>query len=460
MIFRVSFFFCVSSAPAGRPRSRDQATTTTHAVTLIPKPVRFLLKLPPSSLMTLALVGSFLFGQDLSELSPGISSGSLPKMAAAHDSSNNDANNDIVSSFDSIPLETWDGVADSLRANGGVATIDFISPDICNVHAACFETARRGLDVAKRNRDGDTSSTTMKRIGPNDDSAHATGYHCAGSDGPSMSRYNSYREGFVFSDGNIFNVDLGEKDNERRRGGIFQSDMETFFASMHDAIAVKVLRAIARNLGCEDEDWFQTNLGPTDESSQWHVKRYVCPTATGSEKNQNSECDDNRDVEDDIEWLPVHTDPSLISIVLHDVPGKREGAMGLQYQVPDPSTSDSNPKSLKKIWVDVPWHGHAVATVFVGSVLSYITGNLYPGAKHRVVYRPSTTSNGDESERVAATLFVRPRGDCKLLVPPSPLFLTAEGNSSVRIRNTTFDVWLARVSRNYMKGRKKNDKSK
>ena len=404
--------------------------------------------------MALALVVSFLFRQDLSELSPGISIGSLPKMAADHD--NNDTNNDIVSAFNSIPTAKWDGVADSLRTNGGVATIDFIPAGVCSMHAACFWTARRGLDVAKRNRDGDTLST-IKRIGPNDDSAHATGYHCAGSDGSSMSRYNSYREGFVFSDGNIFDVDLGENENEKIEGKRFQSDMETFFASMHDAIAVNVLRAIARNLGCQDEDWFQTKLGPTDESSQWHVKRYVCPTATGSEKNQSNDCNDSRSAEEEIEWLPVHTDPSLISIVLHDVPGKREGAMGLQYQVPDPMIStnnDSNPKSLKKIWLDVPWHGHAVATVFVGSVLSYVTGNLYPGAKHRVVYRPST--NIHDSERVAATLFVRPRGDCKLLVPPSPLFFTAEGKSSVRIRNTTFDAWLARVSRNYMKGRNKN----
>ena len=414
--------------------------------------------------MTPALLASFLFGLYLSELSPGISRTSVSiKMAAAHDSRNNDANNDvdIVNAFNSVPSAKWDGVANSLRTNSGVATIDFLPPDICSMHAACFETARRGLDVAKRNRGDDTTSAVIRKIGPNDDSAHATGYHCAGSDGSSMSRYNSYREGFVFSDGNIFDVDLGENDNERRQGQIiFQSDMETFFASMHDAIAVNVLRAIARNLGCQDENWFQTKLGPTDESSQWHVKRYVCPTATDGE-NECSECNDNRDIEEEIEWLPVHTDPSLISIVLHDVPGKREGAMGLQYQVPDPSSSsenDSNPKSKKKIWVDVPWHGHAVATVFVGSVLSYITGNLYPGAKHRVVYRPSKSI--EESERVAATLFVRPRGDCKLLVPPSPLFLTAEGDSSVRIRNTTFDAWLARVSRNYMKGRNKNGESK
>ena len=368
---------------------------------------------------------------------------------AAHDNKD-----DVVNmAFNSIPTAKWDGVADSLRTNGGVATIGFIPSDICNMHCACFGTARRGLDFAKRNRDGDTSCI-IKRIGPNDDSAHATGYHSAGSDGSSMSRYNSYREGFVFSDGNIFDVDLGgENDNGTRQKKIFQSDMETFFASMHDAIAVNVLRAIARNLGCQDEDWFQTKLGPTDESSQWHVKRYVCPTGM-----ESSECSDNGDAEEEIEWLPVHTDPSLISIVLHDVPGKREGAMGLQYQAPDPLISadnESNPKSKKKVWLDVPWHGHAVATVFVGSVLSYITGNLYPGAKHRVVCRPSKSI--EERERVAATLFVRPRGKCNLLVPPSPLLHDAEGNSSVRIRNTTFDAWLARVSRNYMKDRKKND---
>lgn len=47
----------------------------------------------------------------------------------------------------------------------------------------------------------------------------------------------------------------------------------------------------------------QTNLGQTDEFSQWHIKRYVCSIATN----------DNGDFEQ--EWLPVHTDPSLISIV-------------------------------------------------------------------------------------------------------------------------------------------------
>ena len=340
------------------------------------------------------------------------------------------------------------------HSNSGAATIDFLPPAVCDVHASCFETAKRALDAAKA---GDIGG--IRKIGPSDDSAHATGYHCAGIDsvdGSSMSRYNWHREGFVFSDGEMFDVEIPEVDNGTHQQRQFQSDMQKFFASMHDAMATNVLRAVARNLGCQDEDWFANKLGPTDKSSQWHVKRYVpiCPTDTATddgmghckkEKNERNESQRERGGEKDI-WLPVHTDPSLISIVLHDAPGKREGAMGLQYQIPDPSSHQ------KRIWVELPWHGHAIATVLVGSVLSYITGNVFPGAKHRVVCRLPTTD--EETERVAATLFVRPRGDRMLLVPPSPLLLTDTGANSVKIRNATFNDWNARVSRNYMKGRR------
>ena len=368
--------------------------------------------------------------------------------------------------FESIPDSKWDSVAESLR-NSGAATIDFLPPAVCDIHASCFDAAKRALDVAKSDDVGG-----IRKIGPSDNSAHATGYHCAGidsADGSSMSRYNWHREGFVFSDGEMFDVEMPEVDKGAQQRQ-FQSDMQKFFASMHDAIATNVLRAVARNLGCQDEDWFANELGPTDKSSQWHVKRYVplCPTDTAAddgmghckkEKNERNERHGERGGETDI-WLPVHTDPSLISIVLHDAPGKREGAMGLQYQIPDPShvpsKHGSNLRSQKKIWVELPWHGHSIATVLVGSVLSYITGNFYPGANHRVVCRLPATD--EETERVAATLFVRPRGDRMLLVPPSPLLLTGTGANSVKIRNTTFNDWIARVSRNYMKGRQ--DKTK
>ena len=100
--------------------------------------------------------------------------------------------------------------------------------------------------------------------------------------------------------------------------------------------------------------------------------------------------------------------------------------------------------------MEVEFHGHAVATVFVGSVLSYITGGLFPGAKHRVVYLPCSSAQ-ENPERVAATLFVRPRGDAILAVPPSPLLIERD---TIIKRNTTFNAWLSRVSRNYMKRKK------
>ena len=35
---------------------------------------------------------------------------------------------------------------------------------------------------------------------------------------------------------------------------------------------------------------------------------------------------------DAIEWLPCHSDPSLISVIIHDAPEIQSKAMGLQYQ--------------------------------------------------------------------------------------------------------------------------------
>ena len=83
------------------------------------------------------------------------SSGTLTKMAAAqHEVDVGTAMLDAMRPFDSIPSTKWDGVAESLRENNGVATIDFLPADISSMHAACFETARRGLDVAKGVRVG------------------------------------------------------------------------------------------------------------------------------------------------------------------------------------------------------------------------------------------------------------------------------------------------------------------
>jgi len=374
----------------------------------------------------------------------------------------------------SVAEEQWDRIAETLRFNGGVATVDFLPQEIMELHANSFAMARRGLDAAARALSSPDEENLCRMIGPNEDSAHATGYHKAGSDGPSMSRYNSHREGFVFSDGNLFNVGdiTSSSQKEGEAATSFQTQMEDLFTSMHDGIAINVLRAIARNLGLEREqcNWFESIMGPTNKSSQWHIKRYVSPTTAEimASRKQTQTCEektndkgDNGSSKELFTWLPVHTDPSLISIVLHDVPGKNENAMGLQYQAPvkSPHAAISKESKASKAvveartkwtWKEVEFHGHAVATVFVGSVLSYITGGLFPGAKHRVVYLPCSSAQ-ENPERVAATLFVRPRGDAILAVPPSPLLIERD---TIIKRNTTFNAWLSRVSRNYMKRKK------
>ena len=71
--------------------------------------------------------------------------------------------------FESIPDSKWDSVAESLR-NSGAATIDFLPPAVCDIHASCFATAKRGLDAAKGDAIGG-----IRKIGASDDSAHATG---------------------------------------------------------------------------------------------------------------------------------------------------------------------------------------------------------------------------------------------------------------------------------------------
>jgi isopenicillin N synthase-like dioxygenase len=308
----------------------------------------------------------------------------------------------------SMSTEVWDEVAISLERDGGVATVNLPSASEA-LHAHSFAVARQAFDRIS------SSNDSVLSIPADADSAHATGHHAAGA-GNSMSRYNTHREGFVFSDGATLKVQgLPE----------FDPAMTALFESLHE-ITKHVLLAVERKLDLP-KDWFQQTLGPTDMSSQWHVKRYV--TVENEDKiDHGKPCGEG---EESI-LLPMHTDPSIISVVIHDAEGKNPSAMGLQCYA---QTSDN-----KRIWKEVPFHGHAVATIFVGSVLSHITGGLWPSIKHRVVETP------DVENRVAATLFLRPKGSSLLQVPPSPFL------KEVTLRKKiTFDTWNARVSKNYSK---------
>jgi isopenicillin N synthase-like dioxygenase len=298
-------------------------------------------------------------------------------------------------------------IAEDLERQGGYALVSLTERQQ-EVVSASFQSGNRALESVRA-----SFSVPCKCIAASEDSAHATGYHPAASSN-SMSRYNAYREGFVFSDGATFGFpgDLNQD---------FEPAMKELQVCLH-GIANQALAAIEHNLNLP-EGWFQRTFHPQEDHSQWHLKRYVIDTPRNAK---------NRDVQESV-LLPQHTDPSLLSVVVLDQPGMQTNAMGLQlYQ--------NIPGLDQRGWTELPFSGHAVAIIFVGSVLSYITGGKCQSAKHRVIHVDGV------NERMAATFFLRPKGSAVLVVPPSRAL---EG--VVLKRQFTFDAWSARVSRNYMK---------
>ncbi|CAB9497587.1 expressed unknown protein [Seminavis robusta] len=210
---------------------------------------------------------------------------------------------------------------------------------------------------------------------------------------------------------------------------------------LHD-IANDALSAIEDSLDLP-HNWFQQTFHHHEDHSQWHLKRYVCEDSTSSSNNNNNINDDEKKQQDETVILPQHTDPSLLSVVILDQPGTNPGAMGLQHfrKIPDQE---------KREWTELPLHGHAVAAIFIGSVLSYITGGKCPSVKHRVIQKELV------QERMAATFFLRPKGTAVLQVPPA----RALAGVTLKKQQVTFDAWSSRVSKNYMKGKATNKQQK
>jgi isopenicillin N synthase-like dioxygenase len=320
------------------------------------------------------------------------------------------ASSSILSSY---PPSVWDDAAASLRDNSGVALIDLIEAPLHEISKQAFQSF---VDHVPR-----LKADTTVHIPPSADSAHATGYHGA-SDASSMSRYNQYRQGLVLSDG------------ARLEG---YEDLPTKLDALQDllhSIAEHVCAGIERDLDLP-HGWFQEAWGPTRQGSQWHIKRYVQPKSDSSDGAP-------------LNLLPMHTDPSLISVIILNRPGKQEGAQGLSY-VPQPSTGSRNSDTAKhhKDSIEIPFSGHAVAIVLVGSVLSHWTGQYYPACRHFV--QASTHA----APRMAATLFLRPFSNARLVVPPSTK-LQSVALARSHQPSVSFEEWNLRVSRRYMKGRR------
>ena len=256
------------------------------------------------------------------------------------------------------------------------------------------------------------------------DTAHVTGMHPAGA----LSSYNACREGFVFSDGAMFSVPPARED--AAEAAAFEDAMKALF-DVALGVATATLRAMERRMEIPD-GWFEDAFGPLASNAQWHVKRYrpkaspphAVSVAGASRASSASSADKTV-------LLPVHTDPSLVSVVVHDAAGVVAGAKGLEHL----SSGDSG------IWTEVPLHGHGVACVLVGSVMDRITSGAYPAARHRVaVVDPEALGLG----RVVATFFWRPAPGATLRPPPSPVI-----PSCAKFKTMKFGTWCKRTAKRY-----------
>ena len=292
-----------------------------------------------------------------------------------------------------------DMAAQSLEERGFASLA--VATSTASTAAHAFAIARSALDVLE---DGPPP------LGPHTtDTANASGSHRAGA----LSSYNACREGFVFSNGASFSVHGVDG---------FEAAMSAFFNVAMEA-AHAVLAAIERRLQLPLH-WFETALGPLSEHAQWHMKRYVPESAP-----RHAVTTDGKLV-----LLAVHSDPSLISLVFHDAPGRQPGAMGLECQV----TKDG-----QSTWEPVSSHGHEVVTVLCGSIMEKLTGRVLGAVRHRVAMPSEAALETQSGRRVAATFFFRPAPSAFLQPPPSPLLPRARGPP------IQYSAWLRKVASRY-----------
>jgi isopenicillin N synthase-like dioxygenase len=334
----------------------------------------------------------------------------------------------------------------------GLACLDLspsqqeVSIDLFREFAAALPALRSSVDL---------------RIPDGSVDAHAvTGYHPSGELPWSFSS-NASREGLIWSRRGDLQLRRSEATADRGPTGQDPTepindgdDLSHFFLCaermehMLHEIAESVLERIESHLELSP-GWFQSNvlLGNPMESlpissiesnrvyhHQWHLKNFVF------DASPNSSALSPPQIYERVVVLPVHTDPSLVSVVILDRPGKQQGAQGLQYWDRQASR-----------WREVETSGHGVAVVLIGSVLSRITSGHLHAPKHRVI---GPVPHEPLDYRRAATLFLRPAPDALLQIPPSPV-LMERGSSSAnpprkeKVDPITFDEWTSRVSKNY-----------
>jgi isopenicillin N synthase-like dioxygenase len=260
---------------------------------------------------------------------------------------------------------------------------------------AAFRQVLTGID------NGSLHETEFQQILPDADSAHCNGYHSFGG----LSRYNQHRRGFVFSD-TCHSCAIESVSD-------FDPAVQDLFELLY-SIFQQVLQALAVALELPSPDWFESHFGPTIDGCQWHLKEYKDVAGAQSE-----DC-----------LLNPHTDPSLISVVIHDRVGVQWDGQGLEYAARDGQ------------WRKVDRTGHGVAVLFLGSVWNV----LHPrggACRHKVVPTFCNDSSESTGTRVAATLFGRPAASARLVPLP--------GHARKTTSILTFEEWNQRVARRYQK---------
>jgi len=240
--------------------------------------------------------------------------------------------------------------------------------EYAKLNEVTFKLSKRFLDLDE-NHDLKTKNLIQE--------GSLNGYHTFGG----LSKYNENRCGFIFENEDVLDL-LRDEDEESPFVGTINHWRDSFHQLAHE-----ILSRLANQLGLYSEtsdssnDYFDREFNFVGHG-QLHMKR--C---------RNSIEDPSNKVR-----LLAHTDPSLLSLVIHDRPSQQmlQGAMGLQVNHRE-----------RRQFESLACGGWKVVTVFAGDILGRISQQRIHAPLHRVVVT-------EENPRLAATIFIQPELSAQL----------------------------------------------
>mmetsp|Transcript_60405 Transcript_60405/g.168787 ORF Transcript_60405/g.168787 Transcript_60405/m.168787 type:complete len:437 (+) Transcript_60405:62-1372(+) len=229
--------------------------------------------------------------------------------------------------------------------------------------------------------------------------AEPNGYHARGELGR---RYNKYRSGFVFQGRTVFPLLSVCEGCSTEDGEEFVTIISKWRACVWKVASDILDRLWAELLACGHVTETACPLSPRGSmdmisNSQFHMKQMHSESQFHMGQTRS---DNDAEVSDPFVRLPLHQDPSFVSLVLHE----SSEPLGQGLEVLD---DDS------RSYVALPHSGVGVATIFVGQLFHVLLGrSALPVAKAR--HRVATLPKDMGKRRLAATFFFQPRPDAVL----------------------------------------------